>query len=275
MMYTRSFFTLLFIITALGKVIGQSYLNEKDELIEPRVYLSAGFYFPDVNTSLRLDSRIGIGTEIDLEDDLNFSENLAVFRAGGIIELGGRSQLAVSYTNLNRNRSIELDRDIEFGDTIFYANAFADLRFDVNYLAATYRYSFFDHPNWNAGLSFGLRGVQFKSAVEAGLGNNEYSESFSAWAPAALFGVHGSGYLTPRLLARYSLQVLYFNISDINFNIIENEASVQYFIFENVGLGMAYSTNAYRIRQIPIGDNYTGKIIFAFGGFNLFLSARF
>mgnify|MGYP006287559411 FL=1 len=265
---------LLILVSALGEVLGQSYLNKQDELIRPRLYLTAGFYFPNVTTSLRLDSRSGIGTEIDLEDDLKLAENLSVFKAGGIIDLGGRSQLSLGFTNLNRRKRLELDEDIEFGDTVFYAQAFADLRFDVTYLAATYRYSFFEHPNWNAGLSLGLRGVQFKTSLEAGFGSNEYDESWTSWAPAALVGLHGSGYLTPRLLGRYSLEVLYLNLYDINFNIIENEASLQYFITESLGLGMAYSTNAYRIRQIPVGDDYTGKIIFAFGGFNLFLSAR-
>lgn len=35
-------------------------------------------------------------------------------------------------------------------------------------------------------------------------------------APAVLFGVHGSAYLTPKLLARYSLEVFYLKSMTLN-----------------------------------------------------------
>ena len=86
--------------------------------------------------------------------------------------------------------------------------------------------------------------------------------------------MHGSAYLTPKLLARYSLEYFYLSIDGIDINVIESNFSVQYFIFKQFGLGLAYSTNDYQVNDIPLGD-FNGKVDFNFGGMNLFLSARF
>ena len=253
----------------------QSYLSRDSVVEDPWIYAEAGFYFPSITTRLRVDSEKGPGTEIGLEDDFKLSENLTVFRAATLFSLKGKSQVLVSFTSLIRNRQLELEEDIRFGDTVFYVGAKARLRFDVNYYAATWRYSFFDELNWNAGVSLGLRAVQFITRFDADFNNQSYSESASVVAPAILVGLHGSGYLTSRLLARYSLEGFYVDIEGISIYVTESNASLQYFITPNIGVGGAFSSNLYRVKDIPLSDRFDGKVTFAFGGFNLFLSARF
>jgi hypothetical protein len=256
-------------------VKAQTYLSRDSVVKEPFLYAEAGFYFPSITTRLRIDSEKGPGTEIGLEDDLKLSNNLSVFRASTLFSLKGKSQLLVSFTSLVRSRELVLEEDIRLGDTVFYVGARAKLRFDVNYYAATWRYSFFDETNWNAGVSVGLRAVQFITRFDAELNANSYSESASIMAPALLIGLHGSGYLTPRLLARYALEAFYVDIKGISIYVTESNASLQYFITSNIGIGGAFSNNFYRVNDIPLSDKFDGRIVFAFGGFNLFLSARF
>jgi hypothetical protein len=253
----------------------QSYSSREGDSINPRFYLWTGAYYPNMNTSLRIDSKLGLGTEIGLEDDLNLSEELGVFRLDGLMRLTENSQLAVMYTGIKRNRSVVLDKDIKFGDTIFNVNSRADYKFNVDYLGATYRYNFFNEKNWNAGLSGGLRAVFINTSLYARLNTKFFGRESSFTAPAVLFGVHGSAYLTPRLLARYSLEIFYLKINDIRINIVESNASVHYFIFKNVGLGLAYSTNNYRLTNVPLWGDSEGKINFEFGGMNLYLTSRF
>lgn len=274
MSLNRSLILFAFSLATIS-VAGQSYLSRDSVVQDPLIYLEAGFYFPTISTRLRIDSEKGLGTDIGLEDDLKLSQNLSVFRAASLISLKGKSQILVSYTNLKRTRELKLEEDIRFGDTIFYLGASARLRFDVNYYAATWRYSFFDETNWNAGVSLGLRAVQFVTRFDAELNNNSYSQSASVVAPALLLGLHGSGYLTPRLLARYSLEAFYVDVEGISIYVTESNASLQYFITEKIGVGGAFSNNLYRVRDIPLSDKFNGKVIFGFGGFNLFASARF
>lgn len=265
--------TLLFILFT-NISFSQSYSTVEGDSINPNVYLTVGYYFPNINTSLRIDSKIGIGTEIGLEN-LGLDENKSVFRLDGVIRISPKSQLAIGYTKINRNKAVTLETDIEIGDTTFYAGANARIKFNIDYYALTWRYSFFNEKNWNAGLSFGARGVSINSDFKANLNENSYDESVSVTAPAVLFGVHGSAYLTPKLLARYSLEVFYLSISGIDISVIESNASVHYFFLKNMGLGIAYSTNDYRVKDVPLGEDFNGKVDFNFGGLNLFLTARF
>lgn len=253
----------------------QNYTNTEGDSINPRFYVWVGAFNPNMNTSLRIDTKLGIGTEISLEDDLNLSEDISVFRLDGLVRLTKNSQLAVTYTGINRDRSIVLEKDIQFGDTLFEAKSRADYKFNVSYIAATYRYNFFNERNWNAGLSAGLRGLLINTSLDAKLNDYVFGKEVSLTAPAVLFGVHGSAYLTPKLLARYSLEYFYLKISDIKINIIESNASVHYYIFKNVGLGLAYSTNNYRLKDLPLWNDSKGKVNFDFGGLNVYLTTRF
>lgn len=262
----------LFGLTAMN---AQSYESREGDSINPRFYLNSGFFFPNIDTGLRIDSSLGIGTEINLEDDLKLDENIEVFKFGALVRVSPRSQLLAGFTAIDRSQSLSLEEDIEVGDTIFYAGSNAKIKFDVNYFALTWRYSFFNEKNWNAGLSFGARVMDINTSFNALLNDDSYFVEEGIIAPAVLFGVHGSAYLTPRLLARYSLEYLYLDIKGIDITVLESAATVSYFIFKNVGLGLGYSTNNYRLKNIPLSDDFDGKVIFGFGGFNLFLTARF
>lgn len=273
--YWKYAFLILICFPAVQVVWSQSYTDREGDSINPRFYLWAGWYNPNMNTSLRVDTKIGIGTEISLEDNLNLSETLGVFRLDGTLRLSKNSQLVYAYTGIKRNNSLVLEKDIEFGDTIFKANSGVDFKFNVDYIAATYRYHFFNERNWNAGFSAGLRGVFISAGMDARLNDRRIIKEADLTAPALLLGAHGSAYLTPRLLARYSLEFLYLKINDIKVNIVESNASVHYFIFKNVGLGLAYSTNNYRLRDLPLWKESKGKVNFEFGGLNLFLTSRF
>jgi hypothetical protein len=266
---------ILFALFITAAASAQSYTSREGDSINPRFYVWSGFYYPNMNTSLRLDSALGIGTEIDLEDDLRLPEELGVFRIDGLVQLTENSQLAVAYTGIKRKQGVFLEKDIVFKDTIFKVNSGVEFKFNVDYVGATYRYNFFNQRNWSAGLSGGVRAVFINTSINARLNDLTFNEEASFTAPAILFGVHGSAYLTPRLMARYSLEAFYLKVSDVRINIVESSASVHYFITKHVGLGIAYSTNSYRLTDLPLWGDIEGKVNFEFGGLNMFLTTRF
>lgn len=253
----------------------QSYIRTSGDSLNPRVYANTGVFRPNLTTSLRIDSRSGLGTSVSLEDDFNFESSLSVFYAQAMVRAKQRSQFLLSYTNINRTSSLEIDQDITIADTTFYLGAELNLRFDVNYYAFTWRYAFFNKANWNAGLSVGLRAAEFKFEADAVANGAGYGVSESVIAPAILFGLHGSGYLTERLLGRYSFEFFSLDVDGFDVNVLETRASLEYFIIENVGLGVAYSTSSYRVGDFPLNNNLDGRVLFEFSGVNLFLSARF
>lgn len=268
--------TLLLFVLFASSFVGysQSYADRQGDSINPRFYVKAGFYYPNLTTSLRVDGQL-LGTEIGLEDDIGLSEDLGVFRADVYFRLSKNSNIVATYTKIDRKRSLVLENDIQFEDLIFEAGSGVNFNFDVDYVAATYRYSFFNELNWSAGASAGLRGVFINTGIEGRLNNIVRSAEESFVAPALLLGVHGSAYLTPRLLAQYSLEFFWLEIQGIKINILESNAALTWFFTKNVGLGLAHSTNNYRVDEIPFSDRFTGKVRFNFGGLNAFLAARF
>jgi hypothetical protein len=254
-------------------ISSQSYESREGDSINPRVYIKTGVYYPNLNTSFRIDGS-RLGTEIGLEDDLKLSEDLGVFRTDVIFRITEKSSIVGSYTFINRSNKLTLEEDFEFEDTVFEEGSGIEFNFDVNYVAATYRYNFFNELNWNAGLSAGLRGVFINTGAIGRVNDQTREEEASFVAPAILLGIHGSAYLTPRLLAQYSLEAFYVEISGVKINIIESNASVSWFFTKSIGAGLAYSTNNYRLTDIPLSDSFDGKVNFSFGGLNLFLVAR-
>ena len=267
---------LLFFLFALFvySATGQSYIGQDSLEQNPRVYFNVGGYFPRVSTELRVDGD-RLGSDISLEDDFSFLSEMSVFKAEALIRVKKRSQFLFGFTSLQRGSSFRLDRDINFADTSFAVNARADMYFDTYYYALTWRYSFWDKANWNAGASLGLRMVEFRTGIEASANNSEtYSAKTSLIAAALLIGIHGGAYLNSRLMARYNFEFLRLNVSGIDINIVETQFSLSYYITQNIGLGLAYSTNSYIARDIPF-DDFEGRVSFEFGGANLFLTARF
>jgi hypothetical protein len=272
-MIRTAFLWLGLFVFSLTQCYGQKVLTKDSVLFNPRVYASAGAYFPTVDTRLRIDGDV-LGTEISLEDDLNLLDDLSVFKVDGLIRVGRRSQFQVSFTSLLRKNDFRLDVPIRIRDTVFDVGAKLNIYFDTYYSALTWKYAVFDEVNWNAGFSVGVRYMVFRTGFESEVNGTTNAVQESIGAPALLLGLHGSGYLTPRLLARYSIEYLGLTVADIGIRILETKASLEYFIGRNWGIGAAYSTNEYLVKEIPFSD-FDGRVNFNFGGLNLFATARF
>ena len=275
-MKTRALFIVFLTVCLFDQTaLCQSYIDKTGELVSPRWYLSVGGYFPSITSSMRVDSERGLGTEINLEDDFKLDATVNVGRFTAMYNFKKKSQLVFTYTSFKRSNTFTLDRDFRFLDTVFYLNAKVDLRFDVFYYALTWRYSVFNKENWNAGFSLGARMAEFKPSISAGVNNRNYSRSTEVWAPAVVLGVHGSAYLTPSLMGRYSLEYFQLSLEGIDMKVLETNVSLTYFILKNIGVGGGYSTSAFKVLDIPLSRDFTGKIDFAFEGFTLFVAARF
>lgn len=274
-MLKKSLIIVLLGLFSVQLLPAQTFVDKDSTVHHPRFYLTTGVYFPNIITTLRLDSDVGLGTVIGLEDDFKLDSELSVFRIDGMMQVKKRSQFLLGFTSLVRSRGFKIDEEVVFLEDTFAVNANAKIAFDTYYYAFTWRYSFFKGPKYNAGLSLGARWVQFKTSLDAGLNGETWSQSASFGAPALLVGAHASGYLTPRFLARYSLEYFQVSIAGFKAIVLENRATLEYFIHKNVGIGGAYSTNVYTIQDLEISSNVKGRVNFAFGGFNLFLAARF
>jgi len=265
----------LFLVTTLFHGYSQSYIAKDSSVVNPKLYGYVGMFVPSINTSIRIDSDKGLGTDLSLEDDLKIPSTISVFKADVYYRVKKKSQFVFSYTAMKRDRSLSIDKDINFADTSFYINSDVHAYINTFYYGFTWKYSVWNKPGWNAGFSLGLRVLNVKAGIEASLNANSYKSDKSIAAPALLYGLHGSGYLTPNFMARYSMEYFQLSISGIKMLILENKFSLEYYIHKNAGVGGGYQTSLYSIKEVPFTDNFKGRIRFLFSGFQLFANVRF
>ncbi|HEX5003469.1 MAG TPA: hypothetical protein VFW78_13320 [Bacteroidia bacterium] len=263
------------VLVSISATYSQSFLDKDSVLKNPKVYVCVGMFSPVISTSLRIDSDNGLGSDLSLEDDFKLPSSIAVFKSDIYYRVKNRSQFVFSYTAMKRSKEFTINKDINFADTSFYVNSDVKIYFKTFYYGLTWKYSVWNKPGWNAGFSVGLRALQLKTGIEANLNANSYKADESVIAPALLYGIHGSGYLTPRFLARYSMEYFQLSVSGIKMIILENKFTLEYYLHKNVGIGGGYQTSLYNVKEIPFNDNFNGRVRFVFSGFQLFANARF
>lgn len=273
----RTSIHLILVVLLSVNVMVSKGQKKNDSLFKPHFYAYVGGFAPNVTTSIRFDSKTAkIGTILSLEENLDFEDQPKLFRADVTGRTGKRSVFALTYLSINRNKSFTLDKDIRFMDTTFETGASANLYFNTNYWAFSYRYSIFAKQNWSAGLSLGARFLTIKTGITASslrLGN--YNANSELVVPAPLIGIHGSAYLLPRFQFRYTWEYLKLNIEGIDIYVFDNNLGLEYYLLKNVGLGVSYSNVAFIVRDVPFSEEFTGEIKYSWYGFSMYIAARF
>jgi hypothetical protein len=76
--------------------------------------IKGGWYFPIQDTNVRLDGPgpLGLGTEIDLEDDLDLKEDVSSYRIDAEWRFFDRHRLNFSFFDLSRDATSTLNKQI-------------------------------------------------------------------------------------------------------------------------------------------------------------------
>lgn len=240
-----------------------------------RYYIYAGTFFPITETTLRVNGTYA-GVYINMENDFKMKGKGVSFRTEAIAQFSPRSSVSLTYFSIFRNGTTTLNRDLTFGDYALHAGDNVSSHFNVRFWGASYRYSVFYQKNWSIGLATGLRllymdvGVslnQTSGAVNAG--------QFATIVPVVLFGIHGSAYITPRLLARYSLEYFGLTLQGVSGRVIDNRLTLEYYILKNFSLGGSFTNIKYNMEDLPLTSKFDGEVAYSITGFALYVGARF
>jgi hypothetical protein len=135
-------------------------LAQADEL--PTFHFELGAYKSDFDTTLRIDGE-EIGSEIDLEDDLNFDSDDTAFRLDGYWRFADRHRVMFAYYDLTRDATALLTEDIIIDDVLYPAGSEVKGGFDIWVLQLAYSYSVVQTKRGELGLSIGVHwpGIDF------------------------------------------------------------------------------------------------------------------
>jgi len=277
----RSPVILLFVLINTFPLLAQetktdSSASGKKERFKNQYYFTVGAFRPTVSTTLQINGERGPGLIMSLEDNLGFSDKAWLVRAEATANFTKRSGVVVNVVRLNRKQDWETDRDVTIFDTTFHTGTKLGIYFNTFFVAASYKYSIFTKPTWDAGLSIGVRYLQVKTGVSLESNNlSDYAESVSIPAPVPVFGIHGAAFLTEKLRTRYNFDYFAIEVQGIRGAVLDNRFALEYYIIKNLGLGANVSFLSYQIKEMPLAENFEGQVKYSLNGFSFYVAAKF
>jgi hypothetical protein len=239
-------FSLIFSATAF---ISFAWANDDSPVGKDRFKLTIGGFFPAISSKLQVDSKqLGAGTNIDLESDLGFDENVNLFVLGGYWRFAQKHRLYWGYYGFDRDTTTTLTKDIEWDDKVFKAEAKLQSEWEIDFTYGKYGYSFFQGDKWEVSGSLGiyyldtaitLKGEAEINNGEAGV-STEVTEEESIGLPIPLFGLTAEYYITPKWRAITSASYFTISLDEWDGSILELSANLEYLFHKNFGIGTGY-----------------------------------
>jgi hypothetical protein len=243
-------------------------------LLYKRFTLGVGGFFPQVDSKIRLDSDLGPGTELDFENVLGLEESKSTFWLSGRWRIGARHTLELEASRLNRNASqAAVTDEIIIDDTVLQAGGVVDSTFDIDLVRATYGFSLVRNERTDLQLQAGLHIADISASLTLegviSIDGQPFTETFSTegsdvTAPLPHFGVQVFHAFSERFGVYANLIGFALKISDIEGQIIESGATLQYNVTENFGLGAG--VRYFGVNVEGSGEDLRGKFDFDYFG---------
>lgn len=239
---------------------------------EDRFRVELGVFITQFNTDLQVNSKgFGLGTKLNLEDDLGLSSSSRVFRTDGYFRIAKRHRIEFAFFDFNRNASALLKRDIQFGNVFFPAGSGVISSFDLVTYKAGYMYSFVQADNLEIAASVGIHLLDLTAAVQT-TGGRLQAEA-SAIAPLPVIGLTLEYSPIPRFHASIKGQWFALRAGDFKGVLQDYRVRFEYFFLKNTAIGIGY--NYYNIGVTANKPKFIGRLDWRYSGLQLFGTFRF
>ncbi len=187
------------------------------------------------------------GAVIPVEDVLGLDESNETFKIGAEYRFNRRHSIELTATEFRRHAKSTIDSEIEWGDYIFRAHGEVGSELNIALLGLKYRYDFSDSGRLNAGFSAGLStfGVEAMISGEARLENDQGEEwvegvveGADVIAPVPMIGIFLDYAMTPKLLVRFSAEIIDLDISGHSGRVMQTKMALEYCFTDSFGVGL-------------------------------------
>jgi hypothetical protein len=262
-------------VTRIGLLSGIVFLaqwlalagNAQPARDEERAGILLGAFITDRQSTTRLDSDSGEGTEIDLEDDLGLESSTNVARLGGYVWLNERHRLDGGYFDLDRESTFPIDETIEFGDETFTINTVIETESKLSIIKADYTFAVLARDRGYLGLTAGLYIADTSMTIrEATLGQ---SESEDVTAPLPLFGLRGDYAINDRITLTGAAQWFGFEAEDVDGRLTDFYVGADYGFGQRMAVGLAYNRVSMNLGAIE-DRGLNSRLDWGYDGFLLY-----
>ena len=248
-----------------------------------KITLFAGFFLPEFDTDLRVDSKtMGRGLTIDLEDDLSLTEEVDTGYFGLDWRPFRNHRFGMAYYVFNRDTSSTAIADIEFNDgKIIQAGAKLTTEFEIDVVPFSYAYSFINNDTHELSGTLGLHWTTIDFAVDATAwaADEDATGRVDAEAdgPLPLIGVDYRYNISDRWTTGAGLEFFYIELDDdvtaYKGGLYNVRFNTEYWPWTNVGVGAAI--NFFGLDVDVEDDEWRGALSYDYWGPQLYLKARF
>lgn len=238
-----------------------------------RFSVNLGFFFTTIYSDISLaGTQVGLGVNLNLEDALGLNSSSFVIRGEAAYNFGSkkRSHVRLGYFGLIRNSSKTLETEIEIGNTVFPIGTELSSRYDLHIIRTLYDYAYFQDERISLALSTGLYVLPVNFSIGTSYVVDERAEFV---APLPVLGIRNIFFITPKILLKQNLEILYLSTSNFEGRISDLNIYVEYNPHKRLGLGLGFNSfNFYLTAQAEIKDifNFQGTIETGFSGFLLY-----
>ena len=233
--------------------------------------------------ALSLDADLSVdGTSLE-GDEINLSRDLGLDKDSGLgfFSVGWRPfehhQFDFSYYGDDVTATQVIDREITIDDEVFDVGARVDTKLGYDAYDLTYTWWVHSVPNQAFGINVGFINysldLDVETTVTSGQGTIQRAASVSTDLPAPKIGISyrrafGDGWRFFADLSAFTAEV-----GNVDADVLDTNAGLEYFPWENVGARLQYSVS--RIRADAEKNDFTGDLELDFSGLQLQLVGRF
>lgn len=219
------------------------------------VLLQGGAAFINIDSFAKVGAEHRPGTYLPLEDDLGLSSNQTAFDALARVRLFDRWMIEGAYFTVPRTASVNFAREIDFGHYTFDVSGGVEGKMDLASYRLALGYTFYKVPNAEVGVAASVYVSDYTAQLAGHVTVNGSTagyktETYDAPAPMPAIGLYANYALSPRWLLTGRVDYIDFDLSttrwfgaelqDVGGHIVAIEATAEYRIFDNVGLGAGY-----------------------------------
>ncbi len=238
------------VIVLATPAAAQSYADIKG--MDERFRLDLGGFFQQFDTILRLDSTaLGIGTEINFEEDLGQDAHKTSFRANGYWRFGRHGRVDFGVLTFSRSNTNTISKDIQFGDHVYHAGATVDSRFTGTQVDLYYAYSFVNTGEFELGAKLGFSAIFQTVKLEATgfiegpggtVSGNRAGDDRNVVAPIPAIGAYARFTLLPGLFISGQAKGLpTITVSGYSGDMVDAGAFLDWYPWKNFGVGGGYN----------------------------------
>jgi hypothetical protein len=241
--------------------------------LNDRFSVSLGGFLLDTDTEIRVDGEAR-GTEIDAGSDLGL-QDADRFRIDAYWRMTPRQKLRLMYFDTSATGTRVIDREIDFGDTVYPINAEVHGRIETQVTSLQYEFDFLQGDTYEVGGTFGIHNLSFETglSVDANGQSAAISSKAEADGPLPVLGLRGVWRINDKFYVDAGLQYFSIAFDPYDGSVTDFNVSGVWQFSEHWGVGAGW--NQFRTSLEVDGDHFDGKLTWKYGGARIFVIASF